>query len=92
MENILDKFGKEGSGEGELNEPIGIAIDTTDILYVSEWNNCRISIFTREGHFLRSFGSRGEGPGQFKCPSGIIVSNNGVIYISDWNNDRVQVF
>ena len=87
----ISQFGKKGSGEGELNAPMGMAIDTNDLVYVSEWNNHRISIFTREGHFLRSFGSHGQGPGQFNNPTGITVSNNGVTYICDFNNQRVQV-
>lgn len=32
----LRKFGSEGSGQGELGSPIGIAIDDQDIVYVTE--------------------------------------------------------
>ena len=85
----IRQFGNKGSGEGELNEPKGIAIDSNDIVYISEWKN-RISVFTCGGQFLRSFGSQGDKPGQFRDPTGIVVIN-GAIYVSD-DNDRVQVF
>ena len=87
----IRQFGKKGNGEGELDTPLGITIDSNDIVYVSERGNHRISIFTREGQFLRSFGAKGEGPGQFNVPCEIL-SSNGFLYVSDIENDRVQVF
>ena len=44
------QFGEKGSNEGELNRSMGIAIDCSDIVYVSERGNNRISLFTRDGH------------------------------------------
>ena len=75
-----------------MNAPKGISIDPNDILYISEWGNNRISLFTREGYFLRSFGAPGNGLGQFLHPTDIMVLDNGVIHISDYNNGRVQIF
>ena len=86
------QFGKRGSGKGQLKEPKGIAIDSNDIIYVSECGNNRISIFTREGQFLRLFGTCGQEPGQFNNPTRITISTNGALYVSDSENSRVQVF
>ena len=49
---IIRQFGKKGKGKGELNGPKGIAIDSNDIVYVSECGNHRISIFTKEGEAI----------------------------------------
>ena len=81
----IRQFEKRGSKKN------GIAIDSNDLVYVSDSDNT-ISIFTKEGHFLRSFGTEGKEPGQFNGPAGIYVSKNGVIYVCDGNNDRIQVF
>ena len=62
------------------------------MVYVSEWGNSRVSVFTSEGVFVTSFGSRGKGPGQFKGPRGVAVDNSGVVYVCDVLNYRVQVF
>ena len=39
-------FGTEGSGEGQLNGPKGVAIDnTTGALYVCDMNNDRVVVY-----------------------------------------------
>lgn len=88
----LRKFGKYGSGSGELSFPSGICIDCNDVVYVVESGNERVSVFTREGKFLTSFGTEGSGPGRFDRPRGIAVDKNGVIYVTDTGNNRLQLF
>ena len=39
-----------------------ITLHDMPVVYVTEWNNYRVSVFTCEGKFLTSFGSRGNGP------------------------------
>jgi DNA-binding beta-propeller fold protein YncE len=50
------KPGVEGSGPGELKSPAGIAIDPQGVLWVADSANSRVSLYTREGAFLRAFG------------------------------------
>ena len=89
----LRKFGKKGSGDGELNMPYGVSIDCDDIVYVADSkNNHRVSMFTSQGQFLRSFGSKGSGPGQFSSHFTIAVDRDGFIYVSDTGNNHIQIF
>ena len=74
---FLRMFSDGGKGK-PLNEPVGIAIDATDIVYVSESGGCRISVFTSEGQFVASFGKAGEKPGEFDYPCGLAVDDCGV--------------
>ncbi len=37
--NFLRMFGRRGVGRGELNEPRGVAIDSSDRVYVSEYGS-----------------------------------------------------
>ena len=98
VNNSIQVFTPEGQflrlmfGDGELNFPTGISIDSEDIMYVIEHRNHRISLFTLEEEFLASFGGYGGGPGQFDSPWGITVDKNGTIYVSDSGNDRLQIF
>ena len=46
---FLRKFGKKGSGDGELDYPSSVSIDSDDIVYVTEYNSHRVSMFTSEG-------------------------------------------
>ena len=84
-------FGSRGKGDGELNYPIGIALDVRDKVYVSD-DNHHISIFTSKGQFVTSFGSKGGKPGEFEDPYGLAVDSNGVVYVCDSNNFRLQLF
>ena len=85
-------FGRRGQGKGELSYPYGIAIDTSDLVYVSDRDNNRVSVFTTEGQSVLSFGKKGKGLGQFGWPFGLAVDDSGVVYVCDKNNSRVQVF
>ena len=59
------------------------------MVYVSEFGNDRVSVFTSEGGFVMLFGSRGEQHGQFKSPCGLCVDNSGVVYLCDRENHHV---
>ncbi len=67
-------------------------MDSDDRVYVGEYLNNRVSVFTCEGVFLKSFGSRGSGPGQLYLPFGITVDQCGVVYVSDTTDNNVQMF
>lgn len=86
------QFGKEGEADGELEDPDGIAIDSNDVVYITEYSNDRVSIFTNNGKFIKTFGTRGSEQAQFDWPCGITVDKNGNIYVCDVNNLRLQVF
>ena len=90
---LLREFGKYGSGRRQLTFPHGIAIDTNDVVYVSEGliKYC-VSVFTSEGQFLTSFGGKGTEPGKLKFPHGLAVDSSGFVYVCDNENHRIQVF
>ena len=49
-------FGSEGSGAGQLNEPIGLAVDqVAGDVYVADTGNNRVDKFDPFGTFLRAF-------------------------------------
>ena len=75
-------------GNSRLN---GITLDSNNLVYVSE-NANNVSVFTREGHFLRSFRTPGNNPGLYYGCTGITVSGDGAVYVSDHNNGHIYVF
>ena len=89
---FLRTWGSEGSANGELDHPSGIAIAADGSVYVADTYNDRIQVFTPEGEYLRGWGSFGSGPGQFSWPRGVVVDPAGNVYVSDYNNDRIQKF
>ena len=48
--------GLAGGGDGELNEPRGVAVDSAGDVYVAEQPNHRVEKFSRSGEFIAMFG------------------------------------
>ncbi len=85
-------FGTHDYGQGQFNEPCGVAVDGEGNILVADSYNHRIQKFTAEGQFLTSVGTRGNGRLQFSQPCGITFNaTNDKVYVVDTNNDRVQV-
>jgi hypothetical protein len=86
------QFGSNGSGNGEFNGPYGIAIDSSDNVYVVDGNNNRVQKFNSSGVYISQFGSGGSGNGQFNTPRGIAIDPSGNIFVVDTYNSRIQKF
>ena len=87
-DKCLGKYGTEGTGRGQLKGPCGVAVDMFGFVLVAEHSNCRVSIFDKDGAFVRSFGASSE----FSELHAIAINPSGDIYICDTGNKRVQIF
>ena len=72
----------------QLKQPYGIAIDSNNIVYVSETSQKRISMFTTDGDFIASFGEQG----QFQGIKGLNIGENDSLLVSDNGNNRLLIF
>jgi len=96
--NFLLKFGafggngSSGSGDGQFNDPRGVAVDSAGNVYVVEFMGQRVQKFDSNGTFITKWGSSGSGDGQFNTPRGVAVDSSGNVYVADHNNHRVQKF
>ena len=86
------KWGGTGTEDGQFDNPVGIACDTTGNVYVLERGNYRVQMFDQNGTFITKWGSKGEGNGQFSYPSDIAIDKEGNIFISDESQYRIQRF
>ncbi len=93
---FVHKWGKTGNlagtGDGEFNAPIGIAVDSGGHLYVADRDNNRIQKFTSAGVFVTKWGSDGSGDGEFNQPAAVAVDAGDHVHVADLDNDRVQKF
>jgi DNA-binding beta-propeller fold protein YncE len=91
-EEAVADFGRPGDGPGQFIWPAGLALDSQENVYVTdEWFN-RVSVFDKDGNFLRDWGRAGSDDGEFNGPSGIAIDPQDVVYIVDGRNHRVQKF
>ncbi len=89
----VTQWGSYGSGPGQFNEPLGVAVDSSGNVYVADWgSNNRVQKFTSNGGFILSWGGTGSGNGQFNNPGQIAVDSSGNVYVADAANNRVQKF
>lgn len=88
--NFLYKIGEKGSGEGQLRDPRGMAIDSKENLVVCDSGNHRLQLFSTDGRAF-AFGSQGKEAGRFDKPQDVVVSSDGRLFVTDYCNNRVQV-
>ena len=89
---IIGKFGTQGSGRCEFNDPCGITGDFNCFIIVADTYNHRVSIFNKHGNNIHCFGSCGSANGQFSYPCEIVLIRNNNIYVSSTDNKRIQIF
>ncbi|MBI4306269.1 MAG: hypothetical protein HY678_08110 [Chloroflexi bacterium] len=53
--HLLQIVGRPGHGEGEINRPAGIAVDSHGDIYVADRGNNRVLVFNHRGMFIESF-------------------------------------
>ena len=51
----------------------------------------RVSVFDRNGKFLRVIGRTGTGPGEFRTPHALEFDSQGRLIVADRHNHRVQI-
>jgi DNA-binding beta-propeller fold protein YncE len=86
------EWGGRGQAPGQLFMPWGIAVGPGDLIYVADYQNNRVQVFSPEGQYRRGWGGIGAAPGQMRGPVGIAVGPDGTVYVSDAFNNRVQAF
>jgi len=42
---FVASFGKKGDGPGEFHSPYGLAVDNSGVVFVCDYNNCRVQLF-----------------------------------------------
>ena len=83
----IQKFTPEGTflsefNTGSLSYPLGLCIDSNNILYVVDWKNNTVCVYNTSGHFLGYIGN--SDGSSFNGPH-FIVSYQDRLYISDKN-------
>ena len=90
-DQLVRKFGSNGSNNGRFSNPRGVAFDSHNHLYVVDTGNHRVQKFDTNGNYLLQFGSKGASHGQLHNPNGVTVHNDKV-YIAEYSNKRTSVF
>jgi sugar lactone lactonase YvrE len=85
-------IGTTGTGTGQMQRPMGVAVDSGGNVWMVDRENNRVEEFNAKGEFIRQFGTLGSGNGQLSDPRGIAISAAGNVWISELGNKRLQEF
>jgi DNA-binding beta-propeller fold protein YncE len=88
----LGGWGRQGTGEGEFNNPTGICLDAAGSIYIADTGNHRVQKFDAQGKVICSWGVKGQDRGMLEGPCGLAVDEAGSVYIVEKDNNRVQLF
>ncbi len=88
----LSQWGGNGSGNSQFSYPQGIAVDSSNNVFVVDTANNRIEKFDANGGYVTQWGGSGSGSGQFDYPQGVAVDSSNNVYVTDAENYRVDKF
>ena len=75
-------MGFPGTGNGQFSNPIGVAVDSSGNVYVTDANNNRVQKFTSTGNYITQWGHFGNQNGNFTS-DGVAVDSSGNVYVAD---------
>jgi DNA-binding beta-propeller fold protein YncE len=88
----VTEWGSFGSGNGQMDEPDGIAIGPDHSVYVADYENHRVQKFTSAGAYLTQWGDYDLGNGVQFQPKGMVCDPAGNLYVTDFNIGQIAVF
>ena len=96
----LGKPGVRGNPPDALTDPTDVVTDAKNgDVYVAESHTDvtapnlvgRISVFDKNGKFLRTIGKAGTGPGEFRTPHALEFDSRDRLIVADRHNHRIQI-
>jgi tripartite motif-containing protein 71 len=90
--SYAEAFGAFGSGNGQLNHPADVAVDSKGNVWILDKGNNRIEEFNEKGEFARTVGSFGTIGGRLNAPAGIAIDASGNLWVADTANNRIEEF
>jgi sugar lactone lactonase YvrE len=90
----------QGLGKAaQFNKPVGITVDNTGVVYVSEEGSQELRKITPEGAVTNLAGTGDQQPGlvdgpgitaRFSNPRGLAVDKDGILYLADTGNNAIR--
>lgn len=76
-------FGDASTGNGSLQYPSSIAVDSNNHFYIADLGKRDVKVFDDRGNFQFSFNSKSTGNAKLEAPSSITIDENDNLYVID---------
>ena len=86
---VVKSFGKFGKGKGELSNPIDVTVNDEGSIVVTERDNNRIQVMSKEGESIFTFGDKG--PEKLLWPNCCIPYKN-MFLVTDAGHHCIKAF
>ena len=86
---FISKFGSQGSGDSMLFGPEGVCVDHDGRVFMADYGNSRVSVFSEDGSFLYHIGASSN---MLCCPRDLAFDPSGNLHVADARLKRVKVF
>ena len=83
---LVRRTGTEGAGEGQLDFPQSLCLDYNGDVYVADFCNNRVSVFSKQLQFKKCLGTQ-----QLKSPVDVKVTPNSLV-ILDWSRNCIHFY
>jgi len=95
----IGKSGMAGNPPELLTDPTNVLTAPNGDVYISESHTDvldpnlvgRISVFDKNGKFIKTIGKTGTGPGEFRTPHAMAWDSRGRLVVADRHNHRIQI-
>ena len=88
---LKNQFSQSGSGAGELDDPLSVAVSINRNIYVADVKNRQISVFNQQGLFLHSFGNHGSDGRNLQRPTHVSIDAEENVYVLEAPS-RLSIF
>ena len=92
LEEDLSIGETEGREEYMFSEVGSITVDDEERIFISDWKEIHIKVFSKKGDYLKTIGRKGQGPGEFQRISGIQITHHKVLMVFDMSIRRLSFF
>ena len=86
---VVKSFGKRGREKGEFGRPLDVTVDDKERIVVTEWDNNRIQVMSKEGESIFTFGDKG--PEKLLWPTCCIPYKN-MFLVTDAGHHCIKAF
>jgi DNA-binding beta-propeller fold protein YncE len=92
IEVVTTIYGSGPADDELLRTPMGVALDASGNVWISDTGRSRVEEYTKDGTYVRTIGQDG-GVGGLVSPYGLAVDDaRGRVYVADFYTRMVQIF